>query len=43
MKALIFGTLIIFISGYNDTLTIEADIPLNWNTAFKKAMEAFER
>lgn len=30
-------------SGYNDTLTIEADIPLNWNTAFKKAMEAFER
>jgi len=30
-------------SGYDDTLTIEADIPTDWSLAFKKAIEAFGR
>lgn len=29
-------------SGYDDTLTIEADVPDNWNDAYQKAMKVLE-
>ena len=29
-------------AGYNDTLTIEADIPDDWTAAYQRAMEILE-